>query len=303
MAKFTVDTHLFRELGELLVGRDSTALVELVKNAYDADATEVTVFGQRLHDRDHGQIIVRDDGTGMTSDVFNSGFLRVASRLKEEHDQRSQRFGRRFTGAKGIGRLAAHKLARRLEVTSVPWEEGKGEVLHAVIDWDKVEARTTLDELEGSDAITVQTEPAQANNGAGTTITLARLRRAWTPEERARFFTEVQSFDAPDFLKRDLPKTVVSRPLLFTAPRIREPVPQAGGDKFSVRLEGDFASGDEYWQAIAQTASWVMEIRASRDGTVAYAVAPTRKDAVRDQRCRALHGDDPPSITHNGTVL
>ena len=40
VAKFTVDTHLFRELGELLVGRDSTALIELIKNAYDADATE-----------------------------------------------------------------------------------------------------------------------------------------------------------------------------------------------------------------------------------------------------------------------
>ena len=38
MARFTVDTNLFRELGELLVGRSSTALVELIKNAYDADA-------------------------------------------------------------------------------------------------------------------------------------------------------------------------------------------------------------------------------------------------------------------------
>src|SRR5216684_1713684 len=148
MAKFTVDTHLFRELGELLVGRDSTALVELVKNAYDADATEVTVFGERLNDPDHGRIIVKDDGTGMTSEIFNAGFLRVASRLKEERDQRSLRFGRRYTGAKGIGRLAAHKLARRLEVTSIPWSEGNSarrETLEAVIDWDKVEACGTLD--------------------------------------------------------------------------------------------------------------------------------------------------------------
>ena len=40
-AGFTVDTHLFVELGELLVRKDSTALVELVKNSYDADATKV----------------------------------------------------------------------------------------------------------------------------------------------------------------------------------------------------------------------------------------------------------------------
>ena len=48
MVNFTVDTHLFRELGELLVGRDSTALIELIKNAYDADATEIIVHGERL---------------------------------------------------------------------------------------------------------------------------------------------------------------------------------------------------------------------------------------------------------------
>ena len=48
MAGFTVDTKLFRELGELLVGRDSTALVELIKNSYDADATKVSIIGQNL---------------------------------------------------------------------------------------------------------------------------------------------------------------------------------------------------------------------------------------------------------------
>ena len=105
--KFTVDTHLFRELGELLVGRDSTALVELIKNAYDADAEEVTIHGQDLDDQTSGTITIRDSGTGMTRDQFELGFLRIASRLKDEGDRRSQRYKRRYTGAKGIGRLAA----------------------------------------------------------------------------------------------------------------------------------------------------------------------------------------------------
>ena len=118
MARFTVDTHLFRELGELLVGRDSTALIELIKNAYDADATEVTVHGELLDTPGQGRILVVDDGDGMDAAEFELGFLRVASRLKEEGERRSTRFHRRYTGAKGIGRLAAHKLARKLEVTS-----------------------------------------------------------------------------------------------------------------------------------------------------------------------------------------
>jgi DNA mismatch repair ATPase MutL len=80
-ARFSVDTHLFRELGELLVGRESTALIELVKNAYDADATEVTVFGESLGDPNKGIIRITDNGVGMDPDAFQRGFLRVASRL------------------------------------------------------------------------------------------------------------------------------------------------------------------------------------------------------------------------------
>ncbi len=279
MPKFTVDTHLFRELGELLVGRDSTALVELVKNAYDADATEVTVYAERLHDPDSGRIVVTDNGVGMTADVFNDGFLRVASRIKEEHKRRSLLFGRRYTGAKGIGRLAAHKLARKLEVSSIPWSEDhpQREAIQAVIDWDKIEACKTLDDIEGTDAIGVQQANVPAKTRAGTTITLSRLRRAWTQQERARFFAEVQSFDAPEFLKAPLPASVIAKPLLFESPEIREAVEREDGNSFAVRLEGEFAAGEEYWQVVSQTASWAIEIRASRDGIVHYAVAPTKR--------------------------
>jgi hypothetical protein len=115
---FTVDTGLFRELGELLVGRDSTALVELIKNAYDADATAVTVVAQDLADPHKGIILVSDDGNGMTIEEFRRDFLRVASRLKAGGDRRSPVYKRRFTGAKGIGRLAAHKLASDLTIES-----------------------------------------------------------------------------------------------------------------------------------------------------------------------------------------
>ena len=166
MAKFTVDTHLFRELGELLVGRDSTALIELIKNAYDADATEVTAYGERLDSPNEGRILVRDNGVGMNAADFENGFLRVASRLKEQGERRSTLFQRRYTGAKGIGRLAAHKLARKLEVDSVPRaseSEGLQEMLSAAIDWDEIERYETLDELGSIDAIRLETKAVHEN--------------------------------------------------------------------------------------------------------------------------------------------
>ncbi len=279
MAKFTVDTHLFRELGELLVGRDSTALIELIKNAYDADATDVIVYGERLNERGGGRIHIVDNGVGMNAHDFEKGFLRVASRWKEQGERRSKLFQRRYTGAKGIGRLAAHKLARRLEVYSVPFASDPGtmpEALEASIDWDEIERYETLDELDSTDAIELKTLKAPREARQGTTLVLKRLRRAWTKTERARFFAEVHSSDPPSFLKNSLPASVLAKPLLFAEPVERDQGNEASDCPFRVHLEGEFATGEEYWTLVAEMANWVLEIRAGEEG-VDFAIAPTKK--------------------------
>ena len=280
MAKFTVDTHLFRELGELLVGRDSTALIELIKNAYDADATEVTVYGERLDNPDEGHILVIDNGVGMNAGAFEKGFLRVASRLKEQGERRSTLFQRRYTGAKGIGRLAAHKLARKLEVDSVPQfpgSDGIREALNATIDWDKIEQYETLDELDSTDAIRLETKPIREKTLSGTTLLLSQLRKAWTETERTRFFAEVQSFDPPSFLHKPLPRSIIEKPLLFDTPVMRDQGSDAVVPPFQVNLEGDFAAGEDYLALVAEVATWVLEIQAVPDSDeVHFVVAPTK---------------------------
>ena len=285
MAKFTVDTHLFRELGELLVGRDSTALIELIKNAYDADATEVTVHGERLNNPEDGGILITDNGVGMNLSEFENGFLRVASRLKEQGNRRSSRYNRRFTGAKGIGRLAVHKLARRLDIDSVPHiakSDGIPVVLHATVDWDEIEQFETLDEITAAEAIRVETKRARENAQSGTTLVLTRLRRAWTTGERVKFFSEVQSFDPPSFLREPLPRSVVGTPLLFETPIVRDYGNHGGAPQFRVKLEGDFAAGEEYWALLSEAANWVLEISTdTNSGNVDFAIAPTRK-TLRD---------------------
>ena len=293
MAKFTVDTHLFRELGELLVGRDSTALIELIKNSYDADATEVTVHGQNLDRPEEGRIVVSDNGTGMTSSEFESGFLRLASRLKEQGKRRSTVFRRRYTGAKGIGRLAAHKLAKKLEIDSISaFSNGQQrKAVHAVFDWDKIEQCETLDEIANVDAVTVETSDVRRKARSGTTLVLTKLRRAWTPIERARFFAEIQSFQPPQFLRDPLPKSVLDHPLLFDTPTLRDEQPGNGSpaNDWQVKLEGDFAGGDEYWELLAQRADWVIEIRAAPDSDeVHIAISPTKRTLRENSEARDL---------------
>ena len=283
MARFTVDTHLFRELGELLVGRDSTALIELIKNAYDADATEVTVHGEQLDSPGQGRIMVVDDGIGMHAGEFEQGFLRVASRLKDEGERRSNLFRRRYTGAKGIGRLAAHKLARKLEISSrrrVSAGIQTQQVLYASIDWDEIERYETLDDLDSTDAIVLESKELDAVVRSGTTLVLSRLRRGWTPVERARFFAEVQSFDPPAFLRDPLPQSIIEEPLLFNTPIVRDESGEreAADSSFRVQLEGEFAAGESYWELFAGMASWVLEIRAAPGSdAVRVAITPTKK--------------------------
>ncbi len=292
MAKFTVDTHLFRELGELLVGRDSTALIELIKNAYDADATEVTVYGERLNNPNEGHILVTDNGVGMNAEAFEKGFLRIASRLKEQGERWSALFQRRYTGAKGIGRLAAHKLARKLEVDSVPrfaGSDGIREALNATIDWDKIEQYETLDELDSTDAIRLETKPIRENTLSGTTLLLSRLRKAWTETERARFFAEVQSFDPPSFLHEPLPQSIIEKPLLFDTPVMRDQGSDAVVSPFQVNLEGDFAAGEDYLALVAEVATWVLEIQAvPGSDEVHFAVAPTKSNREDNPEARGF---------------
>lgn len=301
MTKFTVDTHLFRELGELLVGRDSTALIELIKNAYDADATKVTVQGHRLDSPSGGSILITDDGVGMDAQEFQNGFLRIAARVKDQGERRSRLFQRRYTGAKGIGRLAAHKLARKLEVDSVPRvsvRKQRREALYAAIDWDEIERYETLDELSHTDAIALNRRRAHGDARSGTTLVLSHLRRAWTVAERVRFITEVRSFDPPRFLCNPLPPSVIPETLLFDTPLVRD---ESDGEThpFQVELEGDFSVGEDYWELVAEMANWVLEIRAEPgEEQVRFAISPTKKTLEERPGATVFHQ----SIAHPAPV-
>ena len=279
---FTVDTHLFRELGELLVGRDSTALVELIKNAYDADATEVIVHGEHLEDARRGKIVVADDGIGMNEEQFREGFLRIASRLKEQRDRRSPIYKRRYTGAKGIGRLAAHKLARKLRIHSIVSPDTGGSDLGPVdaqIDWRIIEKQNTLEEIRDTDAVIVRREKRAQRAQCGTQLELEVLRRKWTSAERARFFSEVQTFEPPAQLVKLNPKILgsgvsIQKTLLFDEPTVRDSASTDPG--FKVKLSGDFEAGEEYWQALAESAQWILELDAQRGKRVKVNLVLTR---------------------------
>ena len=120
---------------------------------------------------------------------------------------------------------------------------------------------------------------------------LSRLRRGWTPTERARFFAEVQSFDAPAFLQSPFSRSIVEAPLLFGSPVVRDwqGSHDSSDSSFRVNLEGEFAAGESYWDLVAGAASWVLEIRAAPgDERVRVAIAPTRKTRAENPVAEGL---------------
>jgi signal transduction histidine kinase len=301
---FSVDTKLFRELGELLVGRESTALIELIKNAYDADATRVTILGREMAQAGAGSIVVTDDGIGMSVSEFFSGFMRIAGRSKTAANHRSPWFERRFTGEKGVGRLAAHKLAHALNVRSRRWNgadrdplEGfpADEEIRAQIDWDAIEAVETLSDIDGTGAVNVRTTPT-SQGSAGTQLTLEPLRKQWSDRDRERFFEEVATLTPPEILLEPLEGVIASPPLLDTL--VLRDERRAGG--FSIDYYGDLALPDGDLPAALASASWVIEIDCDKQARrLRIAVAPTRKTLAEYSNAegfvidRALAANDP----------
>lgn len=270
---FSVDTHLLRELGSLLVGRDSTAVVELIKNAYDADATTVVIHGEGL--RSHGSVTIRDDGHGMSYEDFIEKFLRIAGRSKEGGLRRSPLFERKYTGAKGIGRLAAHKLGSNLLLESSPKfdEHGSRPVngIQARIDWDALESSESS--IEDANDIVARRTSVTAAGPSGTTLTINRLHSAWTTRQLSRFLSEVRSTRPDSTLYTPVGRDVLPGGLLVpSAPIADSTGPDPG---FTLHLSGEFADSESQWPTLLAHLNWVLEVDARSVESVTYRIAPT----------------------------
>lgn len=118
---FKANSHILSLLGDELIGSDNLAIFELVKNAYDADATRVQISFENVNEK-NARIIVEDNGTGMSLSVIENAWLEIGTDFKRGGNRRpSKLFNRISLGEKGVGRLAVHKLATNIKLeTKIP---------------------------------------------------------------------------------------------------------------------------------------------------------------------------------------
>lgn len=132
--KFKVSTGLKSILGQDLITSDNIAILELVKNSYDAHATKVLITFEK------DSIIIADNGKGMSLNDLQNKWLFVGYSAKsdgtEDASYRSK-FKRNFAGAKGIGRISCDRLGSQVWLTTKSEDSNTVEVIH--VDWNKFE--------------------------------------------------------------------------------------------------------------------------------------------------------------------
>lgn len=187
---FRVDAGLIDRLGRELVGRSETAVSELIKNSYDADASFVDV--KFINTKNIGGTLrIIDNGLGMTINQLIKGFMTISSTDKI-HNPKSEKFKRSKAGRKGIGRFATQRLGRQLTIITQTKESLNA--LKLIIDWDDYKIDTNLIDIKNS------VEEVQKTQEEGTELIINNLRECWSETEIKRIYRYVLDLLQPNYL-------------------------------------------------------------------------------------------------------
>ena len=196
MAKLRPRARIVRTIGDQLISGPEAALIELVKNSYDADSPYVLIriIPPRVGNQTDGSITISDAGHGMSESDVVGKWLEPAT--DEKLSRRTSPGGRPMLGAKGIGRFAAARLGRWTTLRTVNREAGQCPILTTTsIDWEQFQTTKYLDEVEiAVDSEELAGDPERAS---GSTLEICGLRDPWTQRQLEVLIRELRRVSAP----------------------------------------------------------------------------------------------------------
>lgn len=214
--RFSIDAKTLIHLGRDSIKDHTTALIELVKNSYDADATDVDV--EVMCKKGNDLIRVADNGFGMTNQQLLNNWLRIG--FSDKKTSKHSESGRRKTGEKGIGRISTDRLGARLELKTKTVQDG---IIGLKVNWDdfEKEGKDVFDieiEITKPDSIDIPSKNGVISN-TGTEIIIRKLRQSWTLNNIQNLYYELSALTPPfnevtDFtvnLKNDIAQTYSKR--------------------------------------------------------------------------------------------
>jgi len=184
---FSIDARTVINLGRDSIKNPTTALLELVKNSYDADATVVEVeIGKNA-------IRVADNGIGMTEEQLEKNWLRIG--FSEKRQKTISAKTRRKTGEKGIGRLSTDRLGEKLSLFT---KSQKAPPVHLSVDWEQfnVDGKDLAEvPVNISEATTIKVP--ESKQGTGTEIIISDLRQEWITVDIEQVYSELTALISP----------------------------------------------------------------------------------------------------------
>ena len=227
--KWRFDVSTFRLIGRDLITDRVTALFELVKNCYDANAQNVSVIFENVGAGEKQSVIrVEDDGYGMSFEDIQDKWMVIGTSSKRTQPYSPEPYYRKCVGEKGIGRFAVDKLGDKVSI--ITKKNGAEKWLKVDVDWSSY-----FSESEKGDDIHLFTDvenaymyiDAEDPNISGTKLVISAIREPWTKKEIEHLMREISKIVSP----------VANLSYPF---KVRVIAPEFEIDKESVRTLEDF---------------------------------------------------------------
>ena len=198
--KWRFDVNTFRLIGRELITDRITAVYELVKNCYDANATRVDVrlLNVAQHKNGNSRIIISDNGVGMSFEDVKNKWMVVGTASKRRQLYSPPPFNRKYVGEKGIGRFAVDKLGSRVKISTK--RRGDTEKLIINILWNEYEEKSRADQLTlFTDIENFYTYESADLEDSGTTLEISSVAELWTELDIVRLERELEKIKSPFF--------------------------------------------------------------------------------------------------------
>lgn len=187
--KFAPNT--IEHLGVKMYSTLPPVVSELIANSYDADAKEVKIL---LNDSGDKEIVVSDDGHGMSFNEINESFLTIGRNRRVKNSTDESPKGRKVIGKKGLGKLSFFGIAHEIEIITV--KDNKKNSF--VMDWDAI---MRMENEEGGienyePEILILDENTEENNG--TIVSLRKIQRVSSFDVEALADSISKYFILPD---------------------------------------------------------------------------------------------------------
>ncbi len=232
---FRMHPRVFAALGADLVTNDVVAIIELVKNSYDAYARNVHL--RFSVDSQEGRYLeILDDGCGMTRDIIENVWCLVATPYKEINPIATRgKTERRVAGEKGLGRLSVARLGKRLSMVTQAAEDTCWEV---VVDWSSL---SKGEDLSDSFAICREYEGNSPFQDSGTRIRILDLSELWSESKIGDLEENLARLISPFSAKKDF-NIYLTRPDASEDEELEiESPPFLGNPKYKIRGRADAA--------------------------------------------------------------